>query len=389
MVSNTAGIYPVVGLRAYGELQRKAEQNLKYANGIQFDTKQSLGDIAKDSILYGGLTSAAFTGVPWLYRNKGNLRSAITEIKNLPVNKPNLTFDSLTRQVNDGMARKLMLDAEKFGQGGKKIVDLAKESINTADKALRAERLAQAKKEYEDIIKLAKAQKNPGRLTRMASYTGSKISSIIPENTKNFYSGIKTAFKNKIATPAAVFISKHPTLAKGAEFFKGKGAIFAGVVDGLLETFTEVIPAFKLGGLTGGIKQIFKSGVKVAATVAGWVAGEAAGTSAGMAIGAAVGSVIPVVGTAIGAFIGGACGLIGGFFAASAASEIAKNIVGKSVREQMAEEQIQEQAKQIASDNMMRMQLNMLVNQKLLAQLQTGEITEEEYRKKQLELFMY
>lgn len=439
MVSNTPGIYPVMGLKAYGELQRKAEQNIRYANGIQSDTKQSLGDIAKDSIIYGGLGGGAFAGIPWLVSNRKNLKGAIAKINSLPANKLEFTVDSFMRQGSDAKARKLMLDAEKLGEKGTKVADLAKESINTTDKAVRTEHLTQAQKEYAQITKttkkvalsniprlkaeykaaqaaalnnpipetkkalqeakeaLSKARSEAGYISRVKNWTGAKIGSVMPGSVKNFYAGSKSAFAEKIAKPAGEFLAKHPTLAKGVNLCKGAGAMFMGIVEGGIEMFTEVVPAFKMDGLTGGIKQIFKSGTKVAASVGGWIAGEAAGSAAGAGIGAAIGGTIGTVfgplGTALGIKIGGIVGtvlggFIGGFFASSAAKEIASSVVGKSVREQIVDEEIHRQSLQIISDNTARIQLNMLTNQRLAQQLQAGEITEDEFRKKQFELAM-
>ena len=60
------------------------------------------------------------------------------------------------------------------------------------------------------------------------------------------------------------------------------GAGFMIAAEGLMSTFTEVVPAFQQGGAKSGFKQIAKSGTKVAANAAGWIAGEAIGSAAGM-----------------------------------------------------------------------------------------------------------
>lgn len=114
---------------------------------------------------------------------------------------------------------------------------------------------------------------------------------------------------------------------KGA--FKTHGFKSMAVITGLIETFTEIIPAFKLGTSTG-IKQLGKSAATIAADSAGFCVGSAAAGAVGVKVGAAIGTAIcPVLGTAIGALIG----LAGGMAGAWAGRKLAKSIVGKSEKE--------------------------------------------------------
>ena len=106
--------------------------------------------------------------------------------------------------------------------------------------------------------------------------------------------------------------------------FKGM-AIFSGII----ESFTEVLPAFSKGGSSEGVKQVAKSAVTVTADAAGW----AIGAKAGASIGAAIGSIFPGAGTAIGGAIGG---IIGGIAGAFCTRKVAKAVVGKSFSEKAA-----------------------------------------------------
>lgn len=125
---------------------------------------------------------------------------------------------------------------------------------------------------------------------------------------------------------------------------KGTGAGWMAIIDGAIETFTQVVPAFQQGGAEAGFKQIAKSGAKVVAGTAGFVAGDAAGR----AIGAAIGTFIcPGVGTAIGSFLGG---FIGGITGSAIAGKATQAIVGKSEVEKIQEEQTAQAAQQVNAD---------------------------------------
>ena len=105
---------------------------------------------------------------------------------------------------------------------------------------------------------------------------------------------------------------------------KGTGAGWMAVIDGAIETFTQVIPAFQQGGAEAGFKQIAKSGTKVVAGTAGFVAGDVAGRAIGAAIGTAI---CPGIGTAIGSFLGG---FIGGVTGSAIAGKATQSLIGKS-----------------------------------------------------------
>ena len=116
----------------------------------------------------------------------------------------------------------------------------------------------------------------------------------------------------------------------------GGGTVMA-CIEGGIETFTEVIPAFSNGGVGEGLLQTAKSGVKVAGSVVGWCAGAKGGAAAGAAIGTAI---CPGIGTAIGGALGG---LIGGLTGSWFGSKVAKTVTGKSYSEKMAAQQQQNQ----------------------------------------------
>lgn len=121
------------------------------------------------------------------------------------------------------------------------------------------------------------------------------------------------------------------------------GAGWMAVIDGVMETFTQVMPAFQIGAKEG-FKQIGKSAVKVIAGAGGWLAGDAIGKGIGAAIGTAI---CPGIGTAIGTFVGG---FIGGMVGSAAAGKVAKAVTGKSEVEIAQDKQISEVAQQANAD---------------------------------------
>ena len=129
------------------------------------------------------------------------------------------------------------------------------------------------------------------------------------------------------------------------------GAGFMIAAEGLMNTFTEVVPAFQQGGAKSGFKQIAKSGTKIVANTAGWLAGEAVGSAAGMAIGTAL---CPGIGTAIGKFVGG---FLGGAIACHFAGKAATELTGKSEVELLKEKQLAEQTAQIENNEESQKQL--------------------------------
>lgn len=86
----------------------------------------------------------------------------------------------------------------------------------------------------------------------------------------------------------------------------------------------KIYSAFKDGGFSSGVKQIFQSGLKSAGTAAGWVAGKAVGTAVGAKLGAMIGTAVcPGLGTAIGTVVGFIGGSVGMWLAGKATKAIA------------------------------------------------------------------
>lgn len=122
------------------------------------------------------------------------------------------------------------------------------------------------------------------------------------------------------------------------------GAGWMIAMEGIMNIFTDIIPAFQMGGAKSGIKQIGQSAVKVTGNTVGWIAGQSIGSAAGMAIGTAI---CPGIGTAIGKFVGG---FLGGAITSYYAGKATTSLVGKSEAQVLKDKQLEETSTQIEND---------------------------------------
>ncbi len=355
----------------------------------------------KDNIVddvKGSLTMAPLIAVPSALSAKGNYKNAqliengselvktgiFKKLQNIPSSVANgvsgayngikngtTTLSSIASVFKNSSAYQTLDDlnsaivsAQKAGQDTTKLLEqkkiiqealegAAKQGTKVADDVL---------KNADDVINAAKQTSKTGILSKIGNaistpfkWIGSKIS------------GSKLATAIKSTEKGAKFLSKADDVLKVAK--KG-GMLFDLAIEGTMQIFGEIIPAFKNGGVDSGVKQIGKSGVQVAASVGGW----AAGAKAGAAAGAAIGSIFPGAGTAIGGAIGG---IVGGLLGSSLFTGIAKKITGKSEKEIIQEEQAQEQAQLIANDSASVQELQNAVMQEIQLDMQDGELSED------------
>lgn len=358
----------------------------------------------KDSIvddMKSSLSAAPLIGIPTVLGAKGNYKNAkliaegitptktkftqkIKNLRNVPSNtieglkdtytgikNGTTTFSSVANTFVNSNAQRVVSDldsaivsAQKAGQDTTKLLEqkkIVQEAIEKAGK--------EGSKVADDILKNADsvidATKEVGK-KGFFSKIGSAISSPF-RWVGSKISGSKLVSTIKSTEKGAKILSKADDFLKVAK--KG-GMIFDLAIESVTQVFTEIIPAFKNGGVDSGLKQIGKSGVQVAASVGGW----AAGAKAGAAAGAAIGSIFPGAGTAIGGAIGG---IVGGLLGSSLFSGIAKKITGKSENEKIQEEQAQEQAQLIANDSSSMQQLESAVIQEIQLDMQDGELSED------------
>lgn len=300
-------------------------------------------------LLGGGAFMAALQGGPKLIHPRASYNAMLAtdkvfrellqneNFKNLPDAKKMEVYKNLfeTERLSSKIANvdKALRNAEET----EKILESLKETKSKYIEALKTgnkETAAKCTAEMQTIIAKGKKQ---GFFTRLftkgseKAYDAAKVSEFTTEAGKNAQKAYVAAEAAKAAEGAGLTTTAKNVLKSGG--FKGMA-----VIEGAIETFTEVIPAFELG-TDKGIRQIGKSAVTVGASAAGWCAGAAAGGAVGAKVGAAVGSVIcPGVGTAVGAAIG----LLGGLAGSWLCRKAAKAVVGKSEVE-IAEEKKQQQ----------------------------------------------
>ncbi len=355
----------------------------------------------KDNIVddvKGSLTMAPLIAIPSALSAKGNYKNAqliengselvktgiFKKLQNIPSSVANgvsgayngikngtTTLSSIASVFKNSSAYQTLdnlnsaiVSAQKAGQDTTKLLEqkkiiqealesAAKQGTKVADDVL---------KNADDVINAAKQ----GAKTGILSKIGNAISTPF-KWVGNKISGSKLVTAIKSTEKGAKFLSKADDVLKVAK--KG-GMLFDLAIEGTMQIFGEIIPAFKNGGVDSGVKQIGKSGVQVAASVGGW----AAGAKAGAAVGAAIGSIFPGAGTVIGGAIGG---IIGGLLGSSLLTGIAKKITGKSENEIIEEEQMQEQAEMIANDSAIMQQLENAVIQEIQLDMQDGELSED------------
>ena len=161
---------------------------------------------------------------------------------------------------------------------------------------------------------------------------------------KNIWNGAGKIVESRAAAEATAEAASAGAKATkgfwGKFFTKAGGGVAMGAFDFATGTFTDVIPAFKLG-TKQGFKQLGKTTVKAAATGVGWWAGSAIGTKAGAAIGTAI---CPGIGTAVGAVVG----FLGGCLGSWLCNKAVDKVLGPSEIEKAQKEAAQQATDQVA-----------------------------------------
>ena len=373
---------------------------LKYINGLPVvqNTKDIIGDTT-DAVkqtpsftifemapkVYGGLKyglnstgAKGFGGALQTFKDMGGLVDDTVQLQK-GLKGAAMNYDALSAMYKAKGA---------MGVAGSKAAGLADEAYALATEGLATgnkELIAKAGVKANEAVSVAKAaakEAKPGLF--------SKLKSLLKIGAKKGADDIANAAVNSVDDAAKAVAQATGTAgstaagataeaaAKGAMGLLGKtGAVLkktgAGVmfaIEGVMELFTNVIPAFQAGGAKTGVKQLGKSTVKVAASTGGFVGG----SMAGKAIGAAIGSIFPGAGTVIGGKIGG---FVGGLVGSSLAKGAAEKVTGKSEIEIMQEEAVDEQAAMIAGDSASMNQLSQTLQLAIQQDLADGELSED------------
>ncbi len=259
---------------------------------------------------------------------------------------------------------KAVASAKKNGENVDVLVDLRNQLINAINNGDKT----------DDIISgIDKALKETAEQTAKKGIF-SKIAGAISTPFKALGNAITSSGAYKAIEGTKVGSTLLSKLGAFGKVAKKGGAVFDLAIESTMQIFTEIIPAFKNGGVDSGVKQIGKSALQVAGSVGGWALGASLGTKAGMAIGTAI---CPGVGTAVGGVIGAVGGIIGGLVGSSLLSGAAKKITGKSENEILQEEQMQQEAQMYANDPAALAQLEQAVAQEIQIDMQDGELSED------------
>ena len=139
----------------------------------------------------------------------------------------------------------------------------------------------------------------------------------------------------------------------------------------MLFSLTEVVPAFKDGGVVGGVKQIGKSVAGAAVDAVAYAGGMKLGAMAGAKVGAMIGT----AGGPVGAAIGAVAGIVLGGVASTVGAKLCKGIFGKNHSELKADEEKNQVAEQIASDDAALAEVKTAVEATVMEKAQSGKLT--------------
>lgn len=289
--------------------------------------------------------------------NTNNLTFSKNAVKYLQDGK--LSEDSLGKQVKDSALASLPF-AGIFGVGVPYIG--AKRAVKNDKNLIFKDEFLKRVKESSGIKETAK---NAGEVAKNATDVG------------------KAASKDKKGIAKLLRLDKLGNWFKGTKLGKTKlvqnisklniGTFFA---CNMLFQLGEIIPAFKDGGIVGGVKQIGKSVVKGGADAIAYAGGMKLGAMAGGALGTKLGAalgtaVAPGVGTVIGAVAGI---VLGGVFS-TVAGKVCKLFVGKDHSEKKADKEKDETAKQLAQDSASLAELKTAVEAKVMEKAESGKLT--------------
>lgn len=287
-------------------------ENINNTSNIQtYNTEEEFAPIkhALIGLPFMGIFLGTMQGIPWLWRNHGNYKESI---KKAFENSKKATVRSIPLSYTD------------------KIAKAVEHSVANIDHS-NARKIRQLTQSARNATNFSDAYKNATQAEKLLRKTKLELNA----NNNSIFKKITTPFTQN---PAAKWLGS----TKVGAFLKRGGAPLMAALEGGIELFTEVIPAFKNKGLFAGLKQIGKSTCKVIASITGFAVGEAAGSAIGATIGGALGSLIPFIGTGIGASIGGFLGgTLTGLICSQTTTHITKKIIGKSEMEKFNKEQIQ------------------------------------------------
>ena len=300
------------------------ENLAKYATGVPLTnsaTKLTIKDVASYPAMLCG-----YEGWQWVKNNKGQYKQAFADV----VQRGKESHEVLKNAGIKGVLR--VADAKEILTRIPEAEALKSLSTNSQD-------LYKAAQKAAEIAKSNPANKDA--LKQAASALAKADAATYAETTAKatgFFSKAKKAVGiTKVSQATKDLAAKSPTFQKCLDAYNNEAGTFMLVVEGGVETFTNVVPTFKQLGAKRGFKQLGRSTAKTLASVAGWVAGSVLGSKIGNVAGAAIGN------NKAGAVIGAIAGKVGSYAVGTIGQHYAvrgvEKVLGKSELEKAKEEE--------------------------------------------------
>ncbi|MBR1942156.1 hypothetical protein IJ843_00295 [bacterium] len=296
----------------------------KYATGVPLTNdaeKLTVGEVANYPAML-----CAYDGYRWVKNNKGQYKQAFAEV----VQRGKDSHNVLKNAGVKGVLR--VADAKEILANIPEAEALKSLSANSQDLYRTAQKMA-------EVAKANPANKDA--LKQAASALAKADAATYAENAAKatgFFSKAKKAVGiTKVTQATKDMAAKSPTFKKCLDAYNNEAGTFMLVLEGGVETCTNVIPTFKQLGFKRGMKQLGRSAVKTVASVAGWVGGSVLGSKLGDVVGAAVGN------NKVGAVVGAVAGKVGSYAVGTIGQHYAtqgvKKVLGKSELEKAKDEE--------------------------------------------------
>ena len=296
----------------------------KYATGVPLTNaaeKLTVSEVASYPAMLCG-----YEGFQWLKNNKGQYKQAFAQV----VQHGKESNAVLKNSGVKGVLR--VADAKEILSNIPQAEALGKLSTNSQN-------LYKAAQEAAEAVKANPANKEA--LKNAASTFAKADAAAYAETTKNatgvFAKTKKALGITKISQATKNLSAKSPTFKKCVDAYNNEAGTFMLVMQGGVETLTNVVPTFKQLGAKRGFKQLGRSTAKTVASVAGWVAGSVVGSKLGAVVGAAVGN------NKVGAVVGAVASKVGSYAVGTVGQHYAEKgvekVLGKSELEKAKEEE--------------------------------------------------
>ena len=303
----------------------------KYATGVPLTKdaeKLTFSEVAGYPTMLCG-----YEGFQWLKNNKGQYKQAFAQV----VQHGKEANAVLKNNGVNGVLR--VADAKEILSNIPQAEALGKLSTNSQN-------LYKAAQEAAEAVKANPANKEA--LKKAASSFAKADAAAYAETAKNatgIFAKTKKALGITKVTQATKNLSaKSPTFKKCVDAYNNEAGTFMLVMQGGVETLTNVVPTFKQLGAKRGFKQLGRSTAKTISSVAGWVAGSVVGSKLGSVVGAAVGN------NKVGAVVGAVASKVGSYAVGTIGQHYAEKGVEKVLGKSELEKAREEEAVRIAEE---------------------------------------